>query len=142
MTCAFVGCASLSDSVDDGYTNDVKPETDSFIERIEESLLGSYEDILSEYSQKLRDATPVLIEEYNEEAKGNQDGLIGLATLCNEKVGELAKISNEGVQEMAQLYLKQGSGSYEEYSEWAGKLQEVYTEEATKIQEAYMNSAR
>ena len=105
-------------------------------------LFGSYEDILTEYSQKLRDATPVLIEEYNEAAKENQDGLTGLATLCNAKVSELAVISNEGIQEMAKWYYKHGSGSYEEYSEWAGKLQEVYMEEASKIQEAYMNSAQ
>lgn len=104
-------------------------------------LFGSYEDILTEYSQKLRDATPVLIEEYNEAAKDNQGGLSGLATLCNEKVSKLAVISNEGIQEMAKLYYKQGSGAYEEYSEWAGKLQKVYMEEASKIQDAYMDSA-
>lgn len=102
----------------------------------------SYEAILSEYSQKLKNATPILIDEYNEAAKSNQDGLSGLATLCNEKVSELAKICNDGIQEMAKLHLKQGSGSYDEYSEWAGKLQDVYTDEASKIQDAYMKSAR
>ena len=102
----------------------------------------SYEAILNEYSQKLRNATPVLIEEYNEAAKSNQDGLSGLATLCNEKVSELAKISTDGIQEMAKLYYKQGSGKYEEYSEWGAKLQDVYMEEASKIQDVYMKSAR
>ena len=109
--------------------------------KIEELVFGSYEDILNEYSKKLRDATPKLIEEYNEEAKNNQDGLMGLATICNEKVSKLAEISVEGTQEMAKLHLKKGSGSYDEYSEWAEKLNDVYTEEAGKIQNAYMNSA-
>ena len=109
--------------------------------KIEELVFGSYEDILNEYSKKLRDATPKLIEEYNEEAKNNQDGLTGLATISNEKISELAEISVEGTEEMAELHLKKGSGSYDEYSEWAEKLNDVYTEEAGKIQNAYMNSA-
>ena len=116
-------------------------EGESVTDDTEIESSGSYEDILNEYSQKLRDATPVLIEEYNDAAKDNQDGLSGLATLCNEKVSKLAVISNEGIQEMAKLYYKQGSGAYEEYSEWADKLQAVYMEEASKIQKAYMDSA-
>lgn len=114
----------------------------SILDKVEDALFGSYEDILVEYTKRLQEATPILIEEYNEAAKVNQDGLMGLATLCNEKVRELAVISNEGIQEMASWYYKHGNGSYEEYSEWAGKLQEVYMEEASKIQEAYMNSAK
>lgn len=101
----------------------------------------SYEEILADYSQKLRAATPGLIAEYNEAAKMNQDGLTGLATLSNEKVGELAEILNEGTQEMAEIYLYEGSGSYDEYSEWAEKLYEVYAEEADKIWDVYMDSA-
>ena len=117
-------------------------EGKSIVDKLEDALLGSYEDILVEYTKKLEDATPTLIEEYNKAASENKDGLTGLATLCNEKVSALAVISNEGVQEMAKLYLYKGSGSYEEYSEWAGKLQDVYMKEAAKIQEAYMNSAK
>ena len=116
-------------------------EDKSIVDKVEDALLGSYEDILAEYTKKLEEATPILIEEYNEAAKNNQDGLMGLATLCNEKVSELAVISNEGIQKMAELLLYKGSGSYDEYSEWAGKLQDVYMKEAAKIQEAYMNSA-
>ena len=113
----------------------------SVVEEVEEALFGSYEDVLVEYSERLREATPILIEEYKEAAKENQEGLTGLATLCNEKVSELAVISNEGVQEMAELMLMKSSGSYEEYSEWADKLYDVYMEEASKIQDAYMDSA-
>ena len=109
--------------------------------KVGELIFGSYEDILNEYSKKLREATPKLIEEYNEEAKNNQDGLMGLATICNDKVSKLAEISVEGTQEMAELHLKKGSGSYDEYSEWADKLNAVYMEEAAKIQDAYMKSA-
>ena len=108
---------------------------------VEKVKASSYEDILEDYSQKLRDATPVLIEEYNKEAEANQDGLEGLAKLSSEKTSELAKISNDGIQEMAKLYYKQSNGKYEEYEEWAGKLYDVYMEEAMKIHDAYMDSA-
>ena len=111
------------------------------IDTVKDTPPSSYEDILAEYTQKIQDATPVLIEEYNEAAKSNKDGLNGLAALSNEKISELAKISNDGIQEMAKLQLKQGTGSYEEYSDWAGKLQDVYMEEAAKITDAYMKSA-
>ena len=132
----FVGC----DTAKESSNNEIK-DTGIIEEVIESVSITSYEDILNDYSQTLRDATPILIEEYKEAAKSNQDGLSGLAKLSNEKVSELAKISNDGMQEMAKLYYKQGSGVYEEYSEWAGKLQEVYMEEAMKIQNAYMDSA-
>jgi hypothetical protein len=113
----------------------------TIVDKVEDALFGSYEDILAEYTKKLREATPILIAEYNAEARTNDAGLTGLATICNEKVSKLAEISNDGVQEMAKLYYKKGSGSYEEYSDWAQKIYDVYMEEAGKIQEAYMNSA-
>ncbi len=102
----------------------------------------SYEEIYDEYKQKIIDATPGLIEEYNTEAASNNEGLEGLATICNEKVGKLAEISNDGVSEMATFMYKNGSGSYSEYEEWSGKLMEVYMEESGKITDAYMDSAQ
>lgn len=88
---------------------------------------------MDEYSQRIRDAVPILIEEYNAEAINNTEGLQGLATLSNEKISELAEISNEGISKMAEYYYHAGSGSYDEYEEWAGKLMDVYMEEATKF---------
>lgn len=108
---------------------------------ISQSALQDYQSILDEYSQRIRDAVPILIEEYNAEAINNTEGLQWLATLSNEKISELAEISNEGISKMAEYYYHAGSGSYDEYEEWAGKLMDVYMEEATKIQDAYMDSA-
>ncbi len=102
----------------------------------------SYQAILDDYTVKLQNATPGLIEEYKSEAANNNDGLEGLATICNAKVAELAKISNDGVSEMAKYYYEHGNGSYDEYSQWAGKLLEVYKEEAGKIQDVYIKSAK
>ena len=102
----------------------------------------SYQTILDDYTDRLRDAVPGLIEEYQTEAADNNEGIQGLAEICYAKVSKLAEISMDGVSEMAEYYYNHGSGSYEEYSEWAGKLQEVYMEEAGKIQDAYMDSAK
>ena len=104
--------------------------------------LDSYDAVLCEYSRKLQDATPVLIEEYNKSVKTNRGGLQGLASLYDEKVSALAKISNEGIDKMIDVYHYQGSGSYEDYCEWASKLLNVYMEESAKVQDAYMKSAQ
>ena len=109
---------------------------------MDESEKDSYQTILDDYTVKLQDATPGLIEEYKLEAANNSAGLEGLAAICNAKVTELAEISNDGISEMAKYYYKHGSGSYDEYSEWAGKILDVYMEEAGKIQDAYMDSAK
>ena len=101
----------------------------------------TYEDIYNEYAQKLQDATPGLIDEYNQEAAANTDGMTGLATICDKKISKLAAISTEGTEKMAQLMYTSGSGSYQDYEDWAMKLSDVYTTEAQKITDAYMDSA-
>mgnify|MGYP003589600142 FL=1 len=101
----------------------------------------TYEDIYNEYAQKLQDATPGLIDEYNQEAAANTEGVTGLATICDKKISKLAAISTEGTEKMAQLMYTSGSGSYQDYEDWAMKLSDVYTTEAQKITDAYMDSA-
>lgn len=149
---ALVACSSepqSNSSVDLNTSESQASEPDhsesadsSEVDSSEVQGLSNYQSILDEYTLKLQEATPTLIEEYQKEAAENQDGLNGLATLCNNKVSELAEICNEGVQKMAQIYLYQGSGSQDEYMEWGNKLQDIYTEEAAKIQQEYMNSAK
>ena len=107
----------------------------------EQAAYDSYQAILDDYTARLQNAVPELIDEYNAEAAENDAGLNGLATICNAKVSELAAISVEGMEEMARYYYRHGSGAYEEYSEWTGKLQDVYMTEAAKIQAVYMDSA-
>ena len=104
-------------------------------------LTSGYQAILNEYTVKLQNATPSLIDEYYTEAANNTAGLQGLATICNNKVSILAGICNEGVSKMATYYYNYGSGSYDEYESWGTKLYDVYMIEAGKIQDAYMNSA-
>lgn len=101
-----------------------------------------YDSILKDYTKKIKAATPKLVDEYNEEAQGNEDGIEGLAKLSNEKTVKLAKISNDGIAEMAKVHLTSGKGKYEDYEKWATKLTDVYMEEAKQITEAYMQSAQ
>ncbi len=92
------------------------------------SKYSSYEDIYNDYSKRIRDATPGLIEEYKQEAAKNNAGINGLAEISNSKVSDLAEISNDGVSEMADFMMHHGSGDYSEYESWAGKLYDVYME--------------
>ncbi len=100
---------------------------------------NAYQDILDEYTAKLKEAAPRLASEYRAEAANTSGGIDALAELSMEKIGELAEISVEGIGEMAEIQLR--TGDYDEYEEWAGKLQDVYNDEAQKIMDAYMDSA-
>lgn len=100
----------------------------------------SYQSILDEYSQRLREAAPILVNEYNAESAGIHGDINALAELCNKKIGKLADISVEGIGKMADLMFKNGD-SYDTYESWAGKLTDVYTQQAQLITDAYVNSA-
>ena len=126
-----------SDYYDDS-SNDTEYENDDI--ETEENETVSYQSILDDYTQKLKDATPGLVKEYKSEAASKSGDTKALASLCNDKIGELAKICNDGVKEMARLMNSNGD-SYDTYEEWAGKLQDAYSDQASKIQDAYLDSA-
>lgn len=142
----FPGCSSeeaVEEQPNSSANEEVIIQSEEDVQRTDQIQTGlrDYQTILDDYSERIRDAVPGLIEEYNTEAANNTGGLQGLATLSNEKISELAEISNDGISEMAEYYYHSGRGSYGEYEEWAGKLMDIYMEEAAKIQEAYMDSA-
>ena len=124
-------------------------DPDKIVESLSGGLSGllslvsssSYEDIYKEYSKKITDLSPKLIEEYKTEAASNTKGIEGLAEIANSKVEQLAEIDAEGTEAMAQFMYTKGAGNYEDYEEWATKLYEVYNTEATKIYNEYMASA-
>lgn len=101
---------------------------------------GSYQSILDDYTKKLQEASPKLVDEYNKEYSALNGDINALAELSNKKVEKLAEISNDGTSEMAKLQLA-GESDYSVYEEWAGKLIDVYTQEAQKIMDAYLASA-
>lgn len=78
----LVGCAGSSSGSSQSSS---KPQEEKEV---------TYESILEDYSQQLKDATSGLIDEFNEEAKSKKGNVNDLATLCNKKVEKLAKICN------------------------------------------------
>ena len=103
---------------------------------------ASYEEIYDDYSQRIIDATPGLIEEFNTEAAEHSGDIDALAELCNDKIGELAEIEVEGTETMAAfMYANYSDDAYDEYESWAGELYEVYEEYAGQITDAYLNAA-
>ena len=97
----------------------------------------TYAEVLDEYSAKIREATPGLLEEFEAEAAELQGDVTQLAALSTEKIEELAAISAEGTGKMADVHLK-NKDEDSVYEEWAAKLNAVYEEEAQKITDAYM----
>lgn len=101
---------------------------------------ATYQSILDDYSNKIKNATPTLIKEYQAEAAKNSGSVDKLAQILNSKKDELASLCNDGIEEMAKLMQKSGSNDYSEYEQWAAKLQDVYMSEASKITDAYYKS--
>lgn len=81
------------ENVADNLKNEGKNAVDSLIGAGE-----SYEDVYGEYSQKIIDATPTLIDEFKAEADASDGQIDSLAEISNKKVEKLAAIANEGVE--------------------------------------------
>ena len=137
----LVGAMALSITACSGDKESSKnnePKTEK-VEK-EPEVEVTYQSILDDYTQKIADATPGLVEEYNNESAAIADDLNALAELSNSKVEKLAEISNQGVSEMATLMQKNGD-EYSVYEEWSLKLTDVYTQYAAQITDAYTASA-
>lgn len=142
LTTIVTGC---SNDTQESKENQEKVESKQVPENSEvseETVEKAYGIILRDYTEKLRSATPKLIEEYNRAAEDNEVGLQGLANLSNNKVQKLAEINNEGIEKMASVMFDKGTGSYNEYGAWADKLTSIYLEEAGKITNSYLDSAK
>lgn len=105
---------------------------------IEKEKTVTYESILEDYTKKITEATPGIVEEFKNEAQDKKSDINALAELSNLKTEKLAEICNEGIEKMAELKLKNGDDD-ETYQEWAKKLQDVYTEQAKQISDAYLS---
>jgi hypothetical protein len=138
--------AETSDTKTNGTkTSNTKANITKSSTKIEETtkeveLKTTYQSVLDEYTKKLQEEAPKLVDEYNAEYPSIQGGINALAELSNKKVATLAEISNEGVTKMAGIQLNT-QDDYSVYEEWVGKLIDVYSKEAQKIFDAYMASS-
>lgn len=140
-----LGACSSPDEKDTANTAEktstsTKSKTKKTTAKSEAKKYNSYQSILDDYTKKLQEASPKLVDEYNNEYPALNGDINALAELSNKKVEKLAEISNDGTTEMAKLQLA-GESDYSVYEEWAGKLIDVYTQEAQKIMDAYLASA-
>ena len=126
----IVAIASLS-ACGENTSGDDKSTGDS-------AKYSSYEQIYNDYAQKIKDATPGLIDEFKSESEGITD-LNELAKISTKKVEELAKINTKGTEEMAKLMLQKGEDETA-YKDWATKLYDIYEECSLQITDVYMDS--
>jgi len=101
---------------------------------------ASFQQILDTYTQRLREATPRLLDDFRAAAVGVTD-ISALAEISIEITAALAEISVEGTAEMANLWIVRGVGSEAVYMDYAARLNAVYTEEAARISALYMELA-
>ena len=142
MAMSMTACGGSGDTSTKTETKTEAAETTdtSEAEATDQEAEVTYQSILDEYTQKITEAAPGLVEEYNTEAAEKAGDVNALAELSNAKVTKLAEICNEGVEKMAELKIKNGDDDTTD-TEWAGKLQAVYTEQSQLITDAYMSSA-
>lgn len=136
----MIGMLAVSMTACGGSETPTKNPSESTQNQEELKTEATYQSILDDYTTKIKEAVPKLLEEYNSESADKLNDINALAELSNSKIEKLAEISNEGIGKMADLMLKSGD-SQETYEEWAGKLTDVYMTEAQQITDAYMNSA-
>ena len=126
MAVSVAACGGTGNSGNENTTATTEKATvQETTEEAAETEKSTYQDVLDEYTKKIQDATPALVEEYNTESVEIAEDINALAELSNSKVEELAVICNDGVQEMAEIMTQNGD-AYENYEEWAGKLQDIY----------------
>lgn len=98
---------------------------------------AEYQSIVDEYTQKIKDATPGLVAEYDEESVALNGNINALGKLAKEKSAKLEAIKDEGLQKIQDLITENGHEE-EKYTEWADKLDAVYNQYSEQVTAAYM----
>lgn len=127
---------ALTENVDE-TANDIPDEKSGSDEKMI-SEYNDYQNILDDYCDKMADALPGLIEEYQSESVSGSGQINELAEIANNKVSELAEICTDGMSQMA-AYMYEKNDSYDTYEYWCGKLMDEYEDYAQDIYDAYIN---
>ena len=96
--------------------------------------------ILTTYSKKLAEQTPILIDEYQTEIQSNQNGVAGLSSIANQKALALQAISNEGISKLKAAHPADTSSTVD-INALVDQLSSKYTTEVAKISDIYLRTS-
>jgi len=103
------------------------------------STSTSLENIYNEFSRRMRQATPGLLNEFRQRSLSNTSGTDGLGNISDELVRRLSDIYAQGVAELAEMagvrfQYNWGTLDYSYLNNyWAGRLDAVFMGEASRI---------
>ncbi len=97
--------------------------------------------IVNDYSKKMEEKTPVLIEEYQTEIQGNQEGIAGLSAVANQKARELQAISDEGIGKLRAAYQSADNKDGVALDTLINQLSANYTNHVAKISDIYLQTS-
>lgn len=122
-------------------TSDTNSQT---VTNLEVATIGTeddvtYQDILEEYEQKLKNETLNIVEEYNVEYKKVLDSPSAMLELAESKWNKILAIDAEGINQMNELMRKNGD-ALTICQEWADKLNNCCKEQQKILQTAYTDS--
>ncbi len=95
-----------------------------------------YQEIYLNYSDKMEERTPELVDEFWDETDGIENDNDALADLCDDKITVLSEIDIEGESKMYDLMEANGD-DYEVYEKWSSKLNDVYMNQSSALSDAY-----
>jgi len=128
--------APAPDEDDAAPEEDAAPDED---DAAPTAQVSSFQQILDEYSAKIRAATPGVIADFRAAAVGAD--VMELIELSLEFVTVLAEISIAGTERMAELHVIHGVGTWETYLSYSMRLSDVYMEESQQITDLVMELA-
>lgn len=97
--------------------------------------------VVADYSKKIEDKTPVLIEEYQAEIQNNQDGVNGLSVIANRKARELQALSDEGISKLRGMYQDSSNKEDIDLDTMINQLSASYTAQVARISDIYLRTS-
>lgn len=137
--------AKTSETTTKKASSTTKPKNKETASSTQESKTGTLTDqlqtIMTDYTKKLEEQTPRLIEEYQAEIQNNQNGVMGLSAIANQKARALQAISDEGISKLQATYQAAPTKEGIDLANWINQLSADYTEQVAKISDIYLRTS-
>lgn len=137
--------AKTSETTTKKASSTTKPKNKETASSTQESKTGTLTDqlqtIMTDYTKKLEEQTPRLIEEYQAEIQNNQNGVMGLSAIANQKARALQAISDEGISKLQATYQAAPTKEGVDLANWINQLSADYTEQVAKISDIYLRTS-